>query len=328
VKNGSRRNSNRLKILDSGLRRNGDIDKFLMVNEIFTTTEPVYFSSAYGLGIRSCIPLPEYVARHAGSDVVIRKGNDISLPKEVAGRNWYFDVTIRKALLYFKGIGIFHLKEGREVFFVQAHGVDRDLFRLYLIGSVMSVLLYQRGMVVLHAGAVEMSGAGKSSTVAALYNQGHGIISDDVTVVDPGESSFKVLPGSPQVKIGPEVAETLGYEKESLFLINPLEKEYGLRATRGFPESELDLKCIYVLSEGQELKIEQMRPRDAVIELVRHSMPTRLLQQPAGESHFLKCVALARQAPVYRLQRSRSLLNLVRETRMIGEHFGRLEGER
>ncbi|MCK5544250.1 MAG: hypothetical protein KAI35_03470 [Desulfobulbaceae bacterium] len=294
----------------------------------------MYSYSAYGLGIRSCIPLPEYIVADAGGDVVVCRGNCVSLSEEISDRNWYFDVTSEKALLYFKGIGVFHLREGREISINPEPGVNSDLFRLYLIGSVMSVLLYQRGMVVLHAGAVEinnkavafigMSGAGKSSTVAALYRRGHGIIADDLTAVDLNRGAVRVFPGYPQIKISHEVADVLGYESESLFLINSRGNEFGFRTTRRFPESELPLKRIYVLSEGQESEIELIRPRDAMIELVRHSVPTRLLQQPGGESHFLQCASLARAAPVYNLKRLPSLSNLARETELLEEHLASL----
>ena len=71
------------------------------------------------------------------------------------------------------------------------------------------MLLQQRGYLVLHASAVAAGGTavaflghagwGKSTTAAALYAQGYGLVTDDVLAVEMSSGRLMVPPGEPLV---------------------------------------------------------------------------------------------------------------------------------
>src|SRR6185369_10421226 len=76
----------------------------------------------------------------------------------------------------------------------------------HLLAAVIAALLRQRGLLVLHAnvvttprGAVAItgaSGAGKSTTQAALMSLGCRMVTDDITVVSMGsDGRILALPG-------------------------------------------------------------------------------------------------------------------------------------
>ncbi len=290
---------------------------------------------AYGLGIQSELPLPELVPAQAGDDVVIRLQGDDGIPSEVAGQEWYWRISSDDAVLSLKDVGVFLIREGREITVIPASGAEESLLRLYLVGNIMAILLYQRGLLVLHASAVEVnghavaflggSGSGKSSMAAALCARGHAIIADDVTAVKVKPNASLVFPGFPQLKLSEEAAAALGYDASSLFLLHPQEEKLGCRVVERFSQATRPLERIYVLAQDTPQTIELIRPQEAVIELIRHSYPTRLLQD-GGASHFLQCGHLAKQVPFYRITRPLSLPSLPELATQVEEHI--LQGTR
>jgi hypothetical protein len=88
---------------------------------------------------------------------------------------------------------------------------------------VLPAVLRQRGMLVLHANAVETprgviviggdSGAGKSTTLAALLDRGCRMLSDDVTALRAGSApgQVEVVPGAAQTHLTEDAAGGLGY---------------------------------------------------------------------------------------------------------------------
>lgn len=292
---------------------------------------------AYGLGIQSALPLPEFIAVKAGCDVTIRlesvdcTPNDY-VPLEVVDKQLYIKITSEEAIIFSKSVGVFLVRGGHEVVVIPAPGVDDRLIRLYIVGTVMAVLLYQRGLLVLHASVVDIgggavaflgkSGEGKSSTAAALHARGYNIIADDVAAINLGTDPVTVFPGFPQIKLSPEAAVSLGYDIESLHLLHPREEKRGISITQGFSQTPLPLRHIYVLAEDAALDIEPLRPQEAVIELVRHSRPITLFHS-GGAPHFLQCANLAKKLIIYRLKRPRCLSLLPDLAQLIEEHVAR-----
>lgn len=290
---------------------------------------------AYGLKIQSNIPIPEFLPADVGTDVMIRVESsghrDINrLPAEAFDKPMYLKMDEVETTLALKNIGVFFIREGREIVVVPAPDVEISLIRLYLVGSMMAIALYQRGFLVLHASTVEvdggavaflgMSGAGKSSTAAALYAQGHRIIADDVMAVNLDNHPVTVLPGFPQIKLSLEAAGSLGYDEKSLLLLHSQEEKRGCRITSNFPTTPLPLRCIYVLADGPDLEVEPLQPQETVIELLPHSIPTRWLQS-GGALHFYQCANLAKAVPVYHLRRPRCLSRLPELAKFVEQHL-------
>lgn len=295
----------------------------------------MFYYYAYGLKIRSPIPLPEFLATDSGCDVVIHIESQECmyarhLPPDISDKGWCCQVGLEEATLAIKDIGVFRILGGREIVIIPAPSVENSLIRLCLVGTAMAILLYQRGLLVLHASVVDfeggavgfmgMSGAGKSTTAAALYRRGHRIIADDVMAVNLDKSLVTVFPGFPQIKLSPEAANSLGYQKESLFVLHSSEEKRGCRVTSEFPTVPIPLKCIYILGEGTSVEIESIQPQKSVIELLPHSVPTRWLIS-GDAAHFYQCANLAKTVPIYRLKRPQSLLLLSDLARLVEEHL-------
>jgi hypothetical protein len=183
----------------------------------------------------------------------------------------------------------------------------------------MAALLYQRGKLVLHGSCVCVqgeavaflgeSGWGKSSLAAAFFLNGYPVVADDLAAVDQEAGKTWVSPGFPQLKIRPELLVSLGHNSRTLFFLDEVESKLGLDVSPGFPVHPLPLKRIYVLSETIEQDIQPIPPQQAVLELIRHSYPTRTLH-PGDALHLRQCADLARTIPLYWLKPSQDLAAL------------------
>lgn len=285
---------------------------------------------AYGLGIHSALPLPGLVAAAAGRDVAVRLLPGDSAAAAAADPAWSLEMSGAVAVLSIGGIGVFQVRDGQTIEIAPAPGADARLLALYVLGNVMALLLHQRGLFVLHASAVAVAGGavaflgqpgwGKSSIAAALHARGHAVIADDVTPVRVARGAAAVLPGFPQLKLAADVVACLGCDPGWLRCLHPLEEKRGWRVAGSFPDIALPLRRLYVLEPGTTVGVAPIRPPDAIVELVRHSYPTRLLQ-PGGAGHFRQAAEIARTVPIYRLTRSAALATLPDLARLVEEHL-------
>lgn len=283
---------------------------------------------AFGLGIRSALPLPELIADEAkASDVTIRLGKVEDAPDNPAQVTFTFS-NAETICIRSKDVGRFMLKGGREIVVDPILGTDESALRLFILGPALSLLLYQRGLLALHGSAVAVgghaavflghSGWGKSTTAAALHARGHSVVADDTVAIQTDSSGLHlVLPGFPQLKLWPDAALSLGETLEALPQIHSSLDKRARRVAEGFSTAPLPLKVVYVLAEGDTQGIESLRPQEALIELVRHSYGIRLISSMGGSTNFLRCACLVRHLPVCRLIRPRSLPGLADMARMI-----------
>jgi hypothetical protein len=272
--------------------------------------------SAYGLTIGSDFSIPEFVASaDVPPDVVIRlERNEPAVG--LTAQDGCVALGPEDATLAFGRAAAFHIRAGREIVVTPVPGAELSLVRLYLVGKVMATLLYQRGFLVLHASAVEIegkavafmgtSGFGKSSLAASLYACGNTVIADDVVAVDLGSGAV-AIPAFPQLKLDPEMAHALGYQRDSLVPLHPLEPKRGLRVSDRFARVRSPLELIYLLGTDPARASAPLNPQEKLIELVRHSFPARLLRS-GGAIHLRQCANLARLVPMLGFSRSPSRL--------------------
>ena len=101
------------------------------------------------------------------------------------------------------------------------HGVPTANVRLFLLGTAMGLLAHLRGLLPLHANAVEIdgeavafagpSGCGKSTLAAWFHDRGHRLITDDVCVISTMNGAPPLaLPGLPRVRLWRQALERSG----------------------------------------------------------------------------------------------------------------------
>lgn len=273
--------------------------------------------TAYGLSIHSSFPLPELVPAEAPPDLIIRLGKIDWQPNT----DEYSVVEISRSKMFFhwKGAGTFLAQEGREIVVDPLPEAEPDVLRLFILGAVLAGVLHQRGLLLLHASAVEVGGAavafigekgwGKSTLAALMQRRGHRLVTDDVVAIDiDKQRAIRVLPGFPQFKLWPDAVSQMGIDPETLPRVHPEIEKRAYRINSDFSIATIPLKGIFVLAEGEHIQIERPGVQEAFVELVRHSYLARHLKATGTRSlHLQQCGALVNSVPVFRLKRPRSL---------------------
>jgi hypothetical protein len=123
--------------------------------------------------------------------------------------------------------GRFLVEDGRMITLQRNPAVEEPMLVAHLLTGVLAALLRQRGLLVLHAntavtsrGAVTVTGetgAGKSTTLAALLSCGCAMLADDITVLRLGANGqVEVLPGIPKLNLCEDAAGRLGHDIDIL----------------------------------------------------------------------------------------------------------------
>ncbi len=272
-----------------------------------------------GIVIQSPFALPELKRTQAKPDVALRMGAVGRAPAQAKRVESWLQAGETDAHLYWRDVGTFVVRNGREVVVEAAAAVDPAVIRLFVLGPVLAVLLRQRGLLVLHGAAVEVdggavlilgaSGWGKSTFAAALHRHGHGLISDDAAAIDTRTARPVVVSGVPLLKLWPDAVAALGDSPDSLPRLRPNVDKRARRAASGGTEP-VPLERIYILAPGREQMIERLRPREALLELLRHSYGARTLQSLRTREHFRQCAKVVNEVPIARLAVPRSLARL------------------
>lgn len=188
----------------------------------------------------------------------------------------------------------------------------------YFLGPVMGFVLRRRQITCLHASSAILcgravafcgeAGAGKSTLAASLALRGVPILSDDILPLTEKDEQFFALPGCPRVCLWPEsVTELLGRPEALPKLVDSWEKRYlplnGEHAV--FANEKAPLGMIYLIAprvtDTTAPRIEEIRPRDALLGLVGNTYMNWLLDKKARAAEFDKLWQLVSQVSVRRI---------------------------
>ena len=277
----------------------------------------VHHCSAYGLRIRSEIPLPfRSATREAEPDVTIRIGATPEALAPSADRFGPWQTVPGVYLLRVKGVARYLVTGGREIV-VQPTGGSEARLQDYLVGPVLAACLQQRGIATFHASAIATgagavlfagrSGSGKSTLVAALLDRGYPMLADDVTgVVLDSEGRPTALAAFPRVRLCADAVDQLGWQARTRGPAPAGVDKRRFAPIESFRTEPLAVAAIFVLSPhtGAELEITPAPLAQAFWRLLQHTYRIKLigLEERRGQ-HFRTVEALARRVPVTCIRR-------------------------
>ena len=224
-------------------------------------------------------------------------------------------------VLRFTGVADYYLWADRVACYLY-DPVDHPMVELFFLSTVLSFWLERQGVPTLHASAAVVqrcvagflsgAGDGKSGLAATLMQAGHPLLTDDILPVERQGNTFLGRPGYPTMRMWPDEAQHFLGHYEDLPRVHPkLEKRRVFVGPDGFGtfhDQSVPLACLYLSQRrdpaewGTRVEITPVSPRDAVIELVRHSFVPRVVEAIGLQPQRLEFFAqLALQVPMRRL---------------------------
>ncbi|MEP0548320.1 MAG: serine kinase [Rhodothermales bacterium] len=217
----------------------------------------------------------------------------------------------------------FLIEDGTRMVIDMRAPMGDDLLCSYVLGPLLSILLRQRGLFVVHAccvardgeaiGFLGESGWGKSTLTEFFCQRGYSLVTDDVLAVDltAGERPHAV-PGYPHIRLLPGAGGSLMGDFQAL----PLVFEGGLKrllVRDEMPETPLPLKKLYLLNEdyAPAHAITPLSASEVVRRLIRHTRVMHVMTSPPVLAHHLgQCSELVRSVPISELHRKASFAAL------------------
>ncbi len=169
------------------------------------------------------------------------------------------------------------------------------LVEILLLGEVLSLWLEKHGIPAIHASAVQTdAGAvgflstnkgGKSTLAASLVQQGYALLTDDIMPVEESNGTFFCRPGYPCMRMWPDEARFFLGRHNDLEIVHPwFDKRrvpVGEEGFGTFCNTKQPIKALYLprrQESSDDILIEPVPPRDALIELVRNSFSISIVE--------------------------------------------------
>ncbi len=199
-----------------------------------------------------------------------------------------------------------------------------------LLGCVLGHLLRLRGVTCLHSSVVAIdgnaiailgqSGAGKSTTAAALAARGLPILADDIAAIIPDEKRFWVQSAYPRLRLWPNSVNAVHGSIEELSLVSTnLDKRFidlqGKNQEKWqFHSQALPLIAVYILGERDPNLtapiINSLSLPEAMKHLMFNAYGRAFLNPQQCKQEFQELGQLAKTVPVRELLRPDDLGSL------------------
>lgn len=253
---------------------------------------------AYGLRIHAdivCPELPFHPEPIGDPDVTIRMLSPLSHSSESL-ENGYYEVRSGVFRLAIAGVGRYVVEEGRRISIEPQEGSSPEEVRLFLLGSVMGALLYQRGLFPLHGSAVETpwgamifvgaQGIGKSTLAAQFHRRGYRLLSDDVCAVATTLEGLQVLPALFHFRLCADAYERLGTPPGARFNVD----KFVVPMNEGYCPQPAPLKAIHILAdqETSDPRFEVLRGFDRVQRLLENLYRPHYLKGQSTQSDLMR----------------------------------------
>ncbi len=280
----------------------------------------MYTYRAFGLNIASEYELEELVACQCESpELMITIGKVPDTFEDMLLDRANRKIGKDKFLLNLPKIAKYYVEKGRHIMIEPLETATLEEIKLYLLGSCMGAVLYQRRILPLHGSCINIggqgvlltgvSGAGKSTIASAIYQKGYKMLTDDVAAVGiEGFSEPTVFPGYPGQKLWEDAIERIGRQEDKKYLnriSNDIAK-YSMRSNHYFYDKELPIKYIFEIVQDttEQLMLEEVKGNNKLKLLIKNTYRpmlarTMLLQ----EWNFMQCARIASQIRAYRVIR-------------------------
>ncbi len=292
-----------------------------------------------GLSISSDLELPGIRAAadpDARPDVIVRRGAvPVALPEgKTIGPT--LQMAAGHLLLSIPKVARLLVSTGNTITVDIEEGVPETDVGIFLVGSVFGMLLHQRGCIVLHASAVEVngravlfcgpSGAGKSTIAAALNEQGHHFVTDDVCAIALDRDNRPIVRSDGRrLKLWDDAIKELSLDNRQQQPVRSTLKKYYVPPREAKDDDAIPLAGIYILKQTSSTDpagIEKLSSLDALTQIRLNAYRPRLLAAMGTDQTYLtQCAAIVKHAAVFDFTRQWGFENLQEIVDMLRIHW-------
>jgi hypothetical protein len=248
----------------------------------------------FGLHIFSEIEFPELMPGDFEiADVTITLGTTPEkLEGEVVTKKAFSSLNKDEYLLRLSKVGTYYASYGNKIVVQPLPGVDEHSIRLFLLGTIMAAIIYQRGNIPLHAAAIIKngklilfagnSGAGKSTLLATCATKGYEIFTDDICIVQQAPNDTIVGTASyPMLKLWDDAINKLDSDRFNRdFKVRPKLPKYGQFFYHDFNTLSLPIAKVFILfpwDNEDAISVNRLVTIAAFKELQKHAYKGQLI---------------------------------------------------
>jgi hypothetical protein len=249
-----------------------------------------------------------------------------------------FEHSAAQSLIKIEEIAEFEVSEGRRIRVWLGPGAARKDAEIFLLGPAWASLCHQRGLLPLHASAIRTarglvafsghSGAGKSTTAAAMVASGYELVTDDVLPISLNrDASPGAWPYLRRMKLRSDPIAQLALSPIEVVSTRLDREKKFVRPQLAAADEWVRLERIYLLDTGlgASRTIHRLVGADAVRALVDQTYHFAfVLKSGRFRDHLEMCAHIASRVPIYRLPR---LVGLDMENRLAAVIRRHLDGE-
>ncbi len=273
--------------------------------------------TVYGLVLDSELPLDGVETSDGPPDAVLRFGDTPSQLDSPSVVGPWWEASPGRVLLRVDKIARFLVSDGREILITPLDGSTAAEVAFVLLQGVIGVLLHQRGVLSLHAAAVQIdgrtiamaghAGTGKSTLLLECVRRGGRIVTDDLVALAVGPSGpIRINRGFPRAHVWRETLDHFGMPIQGFEQVRSGVEKYRVPAEAADARPELSaVACIEVRQWG-DIACERLQGKTAFATLRSYVRGRRITEglNPAGD--FQSLAQVANRVPVFRISRSQS----------------------
>ena len=284
-----------------------------------------YLYTAFGLIFATPFPCPELIPVTSGRpDVVVRYAPVPAISLPVYNGTYNQIQFVDGQFLYNKtGVTRALVQHDSQVLLQRVPFVHDDEVRYTFLTIVMSALLLQRGILPMHASAIQTprgsllfmgrSGVGKSTLAAELVRRGYLMQADDITPIQMEGLQPMVVPGFPQLKLSLEAAQQVQQDLLGVAQVRPKEQKLSVLKHIAFSQTTTPLRAIIRLEPDkvQRVDIQPLSGMDKFNALLEYTFNQSFLDGLERRAdHFRQVTAVGNATEVYAVRRPREGFHL------------------
>ena len=225
----------------------------------------MYHYQLFGLNIASDLELNAISANFYTPDVTFRLGPCPAFTDTPKYDYEDFKLSTNQMFMHIDDVADFFAHDGNEIIVDMTPGVSEEVVRMYLMGSGMGAILFQRGIIPIHGSCVCKdgkamiitgdSGAGKSTMAARFLREGWKLLTDDVTPLVFKDGIYYAQSTYPGQKLWQDCIDRNDAEERvvgNIIREDDGREKYQLNAGRYFVYDTIPIRAAVMLTRGTD----------------------------------------------------------------------------